>query len=84
MRSRPRSLQQPYRQPVSRETVMELLILRNDTFGRSRASIADLWRELRRSPTTVNSAAPRPSAQRVDLRFSTCDDLAQADLADHP
>ncbi len=35
-----------YRQPVSRETVMELLILRNDIPRLLRASIADLVGEL--------------------------------------
>ncbi|MDR8231341.1 alpha-E domain-containing protein, partial [Acinetobacter baumannii] len=35
-----------YRQPVSRETVMELLILRNDIPRSLRASIADLVGEL--------------------------------------
>jgi hypothetical protein len=35
-----------YRQPVSRETVMELLILRNDIPRSLRASIADLVRAL--------------------------------------
>lgn len=40
-----------YRQPVSRETVMELLILRNDIPRSLRASIADWWASWRRSPT---------------------------------
>ncbi|MER0132955.1 alpha-E domain-containing protein [Klebsiella pneumoniae] len=40
-----------YRQPVSRETVMELLILRNDIPRSLRASIADPWASWRRSPT---------------------------------
>ncbi len=42
-----------YRQPVSRETVMELLILRNDIPRSLRASIADWWASWRRLPTIV-------------------------------
>ena len=54
-----------YRQPVSRETVMELLILRNDIPRSLRASMPIWWASWRRSLTTapINRCA-RPSAQR--------------------
>ncbi|HID4601863.1 alpha-E domain-containing protein [Klebsiella pneumoniae] len=43
-----------YRQPVSRETVMELLILRNDIPRSLRASIADLVGELEKIANTAS------------------------------
>ncbi len=71
-----------YRQPVSHETVMELLILRNDIPGaRCAPALPTWWANWRRSPTTapINRCAS-PISFNVDLRFSTRDDLAQADL----
>ncbi|CDL55256.1 Protein containing domains DUF403 [Klebsiella pneumoniae] len=70
-----------YRQPVSRETVMELLILRNDIPRSLRASIADLVGELEKIANDRSYQPLRLAHQlNVDLRFSTRDDLAQADL----
>ncbi|MDM8039742.1 alpha-E domain-containing protein [Klebsiella quasipneumoniae] len=70
-----------YRQPVSRETVMELLILRNDIPRSLHASIADLVGELEKIANDRSYQPLRLAHQlNVDLRFSTRDDLAQADL----
>lgn len=70
-----------YRQPVSRETVMELLILRNDVPRSLRACIVDLVGQLE---LIANDRAYQPlrlaHQLNVDLRFSTHDDLAGADL----
>ena len=70
-----------YRQPVSRETVMELLILRNDIPRSLRASIADTVGELEKIANDRSYQPLRLAHQlNVDLRFSTRDDTAQADL----
>ena len=70
-----------YRQPVSRETVMELLILRNDVPRSLRASISDLVGQLEQIANDRSHLPLRLAHQlNVDLRFSTRDDLAQADL----
>ncbi len=64
-----------YRQPVSRETVMELLILRNDIPRSLRASIADLVGELEKIANDRSYQPLRLAHQlNVDLRFSTRDD----------
>ncbi|SPX54002.1 Bacterial domain of uncharacterised function (DUF403) [Klebsiella pneumoniae] len=61
-----------YRQPVSRETVMELLILRNDIPRSLRASIADLVGELEKIANDRSYQPLRLAHQlNVDLRFST-------------
>ncbi|MEN3204691.1 alpha-E domain-containing protein [Klebsiella pneumoniae] len=81
MRSAPAKHNSLYRQPVSRETVMELLILRNDIPRSLRASIADLVGELEKIANDRSYQPLRLAHQlNVDLRFSTRDDLAQADL----
>ena len=64
-----------YRQPVSRETVMELLILRNDIPRSLRASIADTVGELEKIANDRSYQPLRLAHQlNVDLRFSTRDD----------
>lgn len=60
---------------------MELLILRNDIPRSLRASIADLVGELEKIANDRSYQPLRLAHQlNVDLRFSTRDDLAQADL----
>lgn len=63
------------------DPVMELLILRNDIPRSLRASIADLVGELEKIANDRSYQPLRLAHQlNVDLRFSTRDDLAQADL----
>ena len=70
-----------YRQPVSRETVMELLILRNDVPRSLRASISDLVGQLEHIANDRSHMPLRLAHQlNVDLRFSTREELASADL----
>ena len=60
---------------------MELLILRNDIPRSLRASITDLVGELEKIANDRSYQPLRLAHQlNVDLRFSTRDDLAQADL----
>lgn len=61
-----------YRQPVSRETVMELLILRDDVPRSLRASISDLVGQLEQIANDRSHLPLRLAHQlNVDLRFST-------------
>jgi uncharacterized alpha-E superfamily protein len=70
-----------FRQPVTRETVMELLILRNDVPRSLRACISDLIGQLEHIANDRSHLPLRLAHQlNVDLRFSTRDDLAGADL----
>lgn len=70
-----------YRQPVSRETVMELLILRNDVPRSLRACITDLVGQLELVANNHSHHPLRLAHQLpVDLRFSTREDLTRADL----
>jgi len=70
-----------YRQPVNRETVMEFLILRNDAPRSLRACIADLVGQLELIASARSHLPLRLAHQiNVDLRFSTRDELAEADM----
>ena len=70
-----------YRQPVTRETVADLLILRNDVPRSLRACIEDVVGQLEQI-TNARSHLPLRLAHQlnVDLRFSTMNDLRQADM----
>ncbi|HID4046745.1 TPA: alpha-E domain-containing protein [Pluralibacter gergoviae] len=70
-----------YRQPVNRETVMEFLILRNDAPRSLRACVADLVGQLELIASARSHLPLRLAHQiNVDLRFSTRDELAEADM----
>ena len=70
-----------YRQPVNRETVMEFLILRNDAPRSLRACVADLVGQLELIASARSHLPLRLAHQiNVDLRFSTRDELAAADM----
>lgn len=73
-----------YRQPVSRETVAELLMLRNDVPRSLRACVGDLVQQLE----TISSARARMPLRlahqlNVELRFSTLEDVLAADLQNY-
>lgn len=70
-----------YRQPVTRDTVSELLILRNDVPRSLRACIEDLVGQLEQIANTRSHLPLRLAHQlNVDLRFSTREDLIQTDM----
>lgn len=70
-----------YRQPVTRDTVAELLILRNDVPRSLRACIEDVVSQLEQIANTRSHLPLRLAHQlNVDLRFSTREDLAQSDM----
>lgn len=70
-----------YRQPVTRETVAELLILRNDVPRSLRACIEDLVGQLELIARGRPHQPLRFAHQlNVDLRFSTQDDLVKTDM----
>ncbi|KEA54271.1 hypothetical protein DT73_02555 [Mangrovibacter sp. MFB070] len=70
-----------YRQPVTRETVAELLILRNDVPRSLRACIEDIVGQLELVANQHSQQPLRIAHQlNVDLRFSTLEDLVKADM----
>ncbi|WP_315709173.1 alpha-E domain-containing protein [Brenneria uluponensis] len=70
-----------YRQPVSRETVTELLVLRNDVPRSLRACVSDLVQQLEAIGSERARVPQRLAHQlNVALRFSTLDDIMAEDL----
>lgn len=70
-----------YRQPVTRETVAELLLLRNDVPRSLRACIEDLVGQLELIANARSHHALRLAHQlNVDLRFNTLDSLIKPDM----
>lgn len=70
-----------YRQPVSRETVIELLVCRPDLPRSLRSCVEELVSQLERLSST-NARIPLKLAHQllVELRFDTIDDLLNNDL----
>lgn len=73
-----------YRQPVSRETVIELLVCRPDLPRSLRNCIEGLVAQLEKLSST-NARIPLKLAHQllVELRFDTIDDLLHEDLQDY-